>query len=107
MFDSNAGYFEIGVYFFSEVSRSNPFLEQYGIKEGDIVLCCHLSESETNPRFNKKTSICFDLKKEPIIYETYFNSDDLSLLIFSGLPDGSGFIDLQFKQKAKKFLQNR
>jgi hypothetical protein len=102
-FDANADWIECGEDFFAEVHHTEGFLEQVGLKSGDIVLCQHVEKLRSSVRRNVKTLIFKDLKSCPIIV-TPAQDHEWSMLVFSGRPDGTGFINDEWKQKALNFL---
>ncbi|MEH0791541.1 hypothetical protein KW882_04580 [Vibrio parahaemolyticus] len=104
MFDANAGYIEIGRKFFAEVHAIDDQLAQAGIREGDIVLCEHVAKSEVSERFNTLTKIWQKKDSTPVEWVWDFDSDSWASLVYSGRPDGDGFIDECWSRMALDFL---
>ncbi|QGZ16119.1 hypothetical protein Kuja_1280 [Vibrio phage vB_VchM_Kuja] len=103
MFDANAAYIQIGEKFFAEVHESNEQLELLGVKRGMIVLCEHVSILEDTPRFPNLTKIWLQKDSEPVEYQFNY-SHDYAWLVYSGRPNGHGFINEKWKAKAFEFM---
>ena len=104
MFDANAAHIKLGEIFFAEVHESDHQIKSMGISVGDIVLCSHISNLDDRPRFNHQTKIWTNFNSEPSIYTFSYGLDDNAWLIYSGRPNGAGFICDDWKAKAKEFL---
>lgn len=102
MFDANATYIPIGEFFFAEVHATNAELTNIGITRGDIVLCRHIIRSVESPLPNM-LSIVWPNKDTPKFHRTGV-SLNWSMLVYSGKPDGIGFISEHWRNKAKAFL---
>ncbi|AGN51481.1 hypothetical protein VPLG_00042 [Vibrio phage eugene 12A10] len=107
MFDANARHLPDGRLFFAECHsidpESNTLIEL--LKKGRIYLCEKLEDNPYDCRFR----IFLDSTKRDYIliiedFEDEENFDDYSLFVYSGCPDGTGFIDEEWKQKALDFL---
>lgn len=107
MFDANARHLSDGKLFFAECHSVNP---ERGIlskilKSGEVYLCEKIGDDPYQCKFliylnsTKKgyVSVGVDFEDEE-------NFDDYSLFVYSGCPDGSGFISEEWKQKALDFL---
>ena len=98
MFDANMRYLDKGRTFFAKVHYcSNCRLYDLGIRGGDILLCEMMTQSEDNPEV-KITLDTVDVVVES--NEEYAES----WLVYEGRTDGSGFIDSQSREKAKKMI---
>jgi hypothetical protein len=104
MFDANAAHINIGEIFFAEVHSTDAQLESMGVAVGDIVLCSHISNLVGMPRFNYQTKIWTSIDSEPNIYTYTHNTDSWSWMVYSGRINGKGFINDEWKNKAKEFL---
>lgn len=104
MFDANAAHIKIGEKFFAEVHATDKQLEDAGVKVGDILLCEHVEKGDKCPRENLlskfKTSKC-EVSRDWVYDE---DSDDWSWLVYSGRPNGNGFISDKWKEKALNFM---
>jgi hypothetical protein len=103
MFDANAAYIKPGEKFFAEVHASNEQLEALGVQYGMIILCEHVSVLEQSPRLNDVTKIWLTKDSEPVEYKFDY-SHDYAWLVYSGRPNGLGFINEKWKAKALDFL---
>lgn len=103
MFDANAAHIPVGQKFFAEVHSTNDELLEYGIKRGDIILCEHVLKEGVRERDNVDTFIWTNTSEEGF----HFNSkasEGWCWLVYSGRPNGKGFICEEWKQKALDFL---
>lgn len=103
MFDANAAHIKCGELFFVEIHEVDNQLESIGLKCGDVVLCKHKTKGNS-PRENV-TSILFT-SKNCKGYEWHFEekSEDWSWMVYSGRPNGNGFINDGWRNKALDFL---
>lgn len=110
MFDANAAHIPNGELFFAEVHSTNELLLKHNIKQGDILLCEHVIKSGERSRTNELTKIWTSYKGEVIEYRDAKDSstDDWSWLVYSGRPNGNGFLGSadgqRWKNKALQFL---
>ena len=99
MFDANAAYIQIGKEFFAEVHDARGMLGGFGVSEGDVLICEHLSKKDRRwdvvSKVTKSDGTTF-------VWEDRDSVDDW--LVYSGNLDGSGFIDEDIKAKALAFL---
>lgn len=103
MFDANAAHIKEGELFFAEVHGTDLQLLDAGIKCGDIILCSHVKKSEGRPRENLISNIWVEKNSDPIKWIANY-SDEWSWMVYSGRPDGTGFINDQWKAKALAFM---
>lgn len=107
MFDANAAHIPVGVKFFAQVDSVNAELCKLGIIRGDIVLCEHV-EKESSGRFIKDPTNTKVWTKQDKNHGHYdYNDKSAGIygwLKYSGCPDGTGFINSEWKQKALDFL---
>lgn len=103
MFDANAAHIKEGELFFAEVHGTDSQLLNAGIKYGDIILCSHVKKTEGRPRENLISNIWASKESEPSKW-IYDGSDEWSWMVYSGRPDGTGFINEQWKAKALAFM---
>ncbi|MFV8383403.1 hypothetical protein ACNO5E_04775 [Vibrio parahaemolyticus] len=104
MFDANADHIPLGQRFFAEVHGVNSQLEEAGIARGDIVLCEHVEKSSDRIVRSLLTKIWVSMAAEPVTYRYEPIHKDWSWMVYSGRPDGRGFIDEAWKAKALMFL---
>lgn len=102
MFDANAAHIKEGEKFFAEVHCLDSQLEEAGIKVGDIVLCEHIEKTSTRENLVSKVWVCN--QSDPIEWVFKPDADDWSWMVYSGRPNGKGFIHEKWKQKALDFL---
>lgn len=107
MFDANARYLPDGELFFAECHSidHNSYILSRSLKEGNIYLC----EKVSNDPHKCKFRIFLDDTKEDYLTvgENLHNEENFdydSLFVYSGCPDGNGFINNDWKQKALDFL---
>ena len=107
MFDANARHLPDGKLFFAECHSIDPESKVMTklLKEGKNYLCEKLGDNPYDCRFR----IFLNSTKKDYItigvdFEDEENFDDYSLFVYSGRPDGTGFIDEEWKQKALDFL---
>lgn len=103
MFDANAAHIKEGELFFAEVHSLNESLYWKGVKKGSIVLCEHVEKEGYRFRDNVDTKIWTS------IGATHFHHNAKedgrgSWLVYSGRPNGKGFICEEWKKKALDFL---
>lgn len=103
MFDANASHIKEGEQFFAEVHATDRQLRDRGIKEGDLLLCEHVLKSNERPRDNLISKIWVSKDSEPFEWR-HDLSDEWSWMVYSGRPNGMGFIRDFWKQKALDFL---
>ncbi|EKO3439512.1 caspase family protein [Vibrio fluvialis] len=104
MFDANAAHINIGDLFFAEVHCINARLESLGLKVGDIVLCEHVEKTDDCVKRNILSKVWLSKDAKPIDYSPNCPSGDLSWLVYSGRPNGQGFICPKWEAKALAFL---
>ncbi len=105
MFDANAAHIAIGDLFFAEVHCANHQLTELGVKVGDVLLCRHVIKGEECTRENVLSHLWLKLDGEQVdYYASKTDDDDYSWLVYSGRPNGNGFICDQWKAKALAFL---
>lgn len=104
MFDANAAYIKTGELFFAEVHCTDKQLENAGVKVGDIILCEHVKKGPDSPRENLISKFWVKKGSDPFEWKFEERSDDWSWMVYSGKPDGKGFIDLKWEQKALYFM---
>lgn len=104
MFDANAKGVDVGVKFFAEVYEVDTALSKMGIKPYDIVLCEHVSKSEERGVLYPTAKIWRSLDTAPFLWTGKIEVNECSLLVYSGVTDGSGFISKEWKAKALDFL---
>ena len=108
MFDANATGVPVGKQFFAEVHSVNPELVKMGIIKGDIILCEHIEKVKSGKWCEDvvNTKIWTEQDKDSGHYLYDDSSAELGygLLVYSGRPDGTGFISEEWKQKALDFL---
>ena len=102
MFDANAAHIKEDEKFFAEVHAIDSQLECAGIKVGDIVLCEHIEK--TSPRGNLVSKVWLCNQSDPIKWLFNPAAEDWAWLVYSGRPNGKGFINENWKQKALDFL---
>lgn len=107
MFDANARYLPDGKLFFAECHGVNPKNKVMTdlLRKGENYLCRKMGEDPNKCQFiiyldnSRKGWYLFDMD--------FDNEDDFdfySLFVYSGCPDGTGFISEEWKQKALDFL---
>ena len=104
MFDANAAGVDVGEYFFAEVHSANRKLKELGVKDGSIILCQHQRKSDG--RFGRGDHTKVWVSNESV-GQDYFGSvlsGGSSFLVYSGLPNGEGFICKDWMAKALEFL---
>lgn len=107
MFDANASGVKIGKKFFVEVHSVNAELTKMGVVQGDILLCEHVHK--TPNRFCEENTLTYIWTKQDGENRTYRYNDSeaengYGLMVYSGCPDGNGFISDEWKAKALDFL---
>lgn len=107
MFDANASHLPDGKLFFAEchgIDPKNPVLVKL-LTEGKNYLCEKVGD---NPHDCKFRIFLNSSKRDWItLAEDFHNEDafdDFSFFVYSGCPDGTGFINDEWKQKALDFL---
>ena len=103
MFDANAAHIDIGELFFAEVHLADSQLSNAGIKFGDIILCSHVKKSDGRPVENLLSKIWKNNECDPIEWAPK-GVNDWSWVVYSGRPDGTGFISEEWRKKALDFL---
>lgn len=105
MFDANAGHIKCGDEFFAEVHSMSEQLRDMGIRRGDIVLCKHNEKAGHRMRENVESTI-WTVVDGARVEHTYRPKEDdsMSWLVYSGRPNGIGFISDEWKSKALEFL---
>ncbi len=107
MFDANARYLPDGKLFFAECHSIDPdsHILNKLLEVGKNYLCEKIGD---NPHKYKFRIFLNSTKKDYITIGVDFNDeenfDDYSLFVYSGCPDGTGFISEEWKQKALDFL---
>lgn len=104
MFDANASHVGIGEKIFVEVHGSSEFLEGKGINSGDILLCEHVLKSGERLSVNNHSRLWKENGGEHVDYLCDSDGNDFAWLVYSGRPNGKGFISKAWKGKALKFL---
>lgn len=104
MFDANASHVNIGEKIFVEVHGSSEFLESKGIYRGDILLCEHVKKSGERFRKNDHSKLWKEKDGECVDYLDESDGDDFAWLVYSGRPNGGGFINDTWKAKALNLL---
>ena len=107
MFDANARHLPNGLLFFAECHNLNPesMTLRKLLKEGNIYLCEKVGD---NP-YKCEIKIYLNSTRKDYITVKIDHDDEstfdwYSLFVYSGRPDGTGFIDNEWKQKALAFL---
>lgn len=103
MFDANARYIPVGKKFFAEVHCVDSEMCRIGVITGDIILCEHIFKGEDEDEV-LETAIWTKQDKDKGHYNYLHQSSGYGLLVYSGRPDGTGFINNEWKQKALDFL---
>lgn len=103
MFDANAAHIKEGELFFAEVHGADSQLLSAGIHNGDIIMVSHVAKSLGRPRDNLLSKIWKSKECDPIEW-TSNGSREFSWMVYSGRPDGTGFINDQWKAKALAFM---
>ena len=103
MFDANAASVKEGELFFAEVHGTDSQLLSAGINCGDIILCSHVKKSDERPRINLISKIWSKKYADPLEWSAD-GSEEWSWMVYSGRPDGSGFISPKWRAKALEFL---
>jgi hypothetical protein len=107
MFDANARHLPDGRLFFAECHSIDPerCILSESLKEGNIYLC---EKMGNNPYQCTVIIYLNSTKKDSITvgidFEDEESFDDYSLFVYSGCPDGTGFICDEWKAKALDFL---
>lgn len=107
MFDANARHLPDGKLFFAECHSIDPESNtlNFLFKAGRSYLC---EKFDGNPDCCRFKLYFNNHEHDWIIVKVDFddeeNFDDYSLFVYSGRPDGTGFIDKEWKQKALDFL---
>jgi len=109
MFDANATGISVGIRFFAEVHSVNAELAKMGIIKGDIILCEHIPRIKSSGDWCENSVYTKIWTKQDKDSGHYFYADcceksGYGLLVYSGLPDGTEFINEEWKQKALDFL---
>ena len=104
MFDANAAHIKEGEKFFAEIHAVDAQLTTMGVKCGDIVLCEHVTKSGGSPRDNLTSRVYVSNSAEPVNWHYDVKSEDWSWMVYSGRPNGNGFINDKYKKKALEFL---
>ncbi|CAH9015256.1 conserved hypothetical protein [Vibrio phage 424E50-1] len=107
MFDANASGVPVGKKFFVEVHSVNSELTKMGVIRGDILLCEHVVKTPT--KFCEENTLTYIWAKNNDQIEVYRYNDSeaengYGLMVYSGCPDGNGFINDKWKAKALDFL---
>lgn len=105
MFDANASHIKEGELFFGEVHETNQQLDDAGFCVGDIVLCSHVQKTVNGYLRENTLSQLWRVKDgKPFMWEYKSGHGDWAWVVYSGRPDGSGFISYEWKKKALDFL---
>ena len=106
MVDTNARHIPVGEKFFDEVHSVNPQLCGIGVVKGDILLCEHTAVSQDKYGFIEvvATRIWTHQDNTPYEYNHHSAEKPYGWLVYSGRPNGKGFISDMWKQKALEFL---
>ncbi|WAX23046.1 hypothetical protein pA_gene0005 [Vibrio phage 13VT501A] len=104
MFNANAAYIKEGELFFAEIHSVDEQLKSAGIEVGDIVLCQHVEKSTESPIENLVSNIWASKEADSFEWTYDQSSDDWSWMVYSGRPNGKGFINEKWKAKALEFL---
>ncbi|QJT70800.1 hypothetical protein GR7B_00002 [Vibrio phage vB_VcorM_GR7B] len=92
MFDANAAHIRCGDLFFAEVHATSPVLEAWGVKKNTVILCQHIRKEGYRNRDNVETNIWVSLDKGYFAYNAKADGD-FAWLVYSGRPNGEGFLD--------------
>jgi len=103
MFDANAAHIKEGELFFAEVHGTDSQLLAAGINNGDIIMVSHVKKSSGRPRENLLSKVWKAKGLDPIEWSST-GSSEWSWMVYSGRPDGHGFISHHWKDKALAFL---
>lgn len=108
MFDANAVGVEVGKKFFAEVHSVNAELCKMGIVRGDIILCEYVKKITSGKWCEDATNTKIWTEQDKYLGHYYYDDSsselDYGLMVYSGCPDGTGFISDKWKQKALDFL---
>ena len=108
MFDANATGVPVGKRFFVEVHSVNAELAKMGIVRGDIILCEHIEKIKAGKwcedAVNTKIWTKQDKDSGHYFYDDSSSVLGYGLMVYSGCPDGTGFICDKWKAKALDFL---
>lgn len=106
MFDANADHIKCGELFFAEVHSVDVQLDNLGIKVGDIILCRHTKKNTDKIHRTALSDIWLSNDAEPVGYDSNDTGGvkGWAWLVYSGRPNGSGFINDKWKSKALEFL---
>ena len=108
MFDANVTGVPVGNKFFVEVHSVNSELCKMGVVVGDILLCEHFSKTPfgkwSEEACNTKIWTKQDKESGHYFYNDTESETGYGLMVYSGCPDGTGFIDEEWRQKALDFL---
>tara|TARA_Y100001956_G_C4102908_1_gene178536 strand:- start:170 stop:511 length:342 start_codon:yes stop_codon:yes gene_type:complete len=107
MFDANAVGIPVGKKFFAEVHSVNAELAKMGIIKGDIILCEHIEKVKSGKWCEETVNTKIWTKQDKDSGHYFYDDSKESgygLLVYSGCPDGTGFINDAWKQKALDFL---
>lgn len=106
MFDANADHIKCGELFFAEVHSVDMQLSELGVNCGDILLCRHTKKNTDKIHRTAESEIWLSKGSDPVIYDS--NSTGCvkgwAWLVYSGRPDGNGFINDAWKSKALNFM---
>ncbi|QDB73253.1 hypothetical protein HWC21_gp071 [Vibrio phage VAP7] len=106
MFDANAGHIQIGQTFFAEVHSTDEQLQKLGVKRGMILLCKHVEKAGERLRENVHSKIKLSKEGEWLDIYDKDRGEGWSWLVYSGRPNGNGFICEKWKAKALEFMNN-
>ncbi len=109
MFDANASGVPVGKKFFAEVHSVNAELTEMGVVRGDIILCEHVRKTVPNKFGCEENILTYIWTKQDRFMGHYRYNDSeaengYGFMVYSGCPDGNGFIDDKWKEKALEFL---
>lgn len=103
MFDANASHIPLGEKFFAEVHSTDELLVEHGVGVGGILLCEHIEKSEDFCNRNLVTRVLASKDSDPFEWVPE-KSTEFSWMVYSGRPNGKGFISERWRQKALDFL---
>lgn len=103
MFDANAAHIQVGQKFFAEVHATDEVLDKLGVKAGSIVLVEHEKKEGHKLRHNVGSWLWLSRDAEPVYYNPK-DAEEFGWLVYSGRPNGNGFINDKWKAKALEFI---
>lgn len=106
MFDANAAHIKCNSKFFAEIHSMNNQLLELGFRRGDIVLCYHTEKSGERLRKIENSMLWNPTSRTWVEYRDELRDCDgrMGWLVYSGRPNGQGFINETWKTKALAVL---